>query len=255
MESNWIMQEVTGLNINYATFAMPLKNVGTVSGSWLYRYASLEEGPNAVSHSAGEHTFSLSMARRLWDKLYVFEKTAVGFSVNRHAFYSASGDGSGLGFDLGLRTEFPYGISFALVGRNLATDMMGETIDPEVRMGLGYVITLKAMHRITAAVDGLYLMNRDYQDVSTLEPGRHNLKGFGGIEYALLIKGWEIALRGGGNGGLFNSTENYSYAAGMGLVYKAYSFQYAFKGDTEPEAGLGFSHRVDLILELNRLGK
>jgi hypothetical protein len=133
--------------------------------------------------------------------------------------------------------------------------MMGESVDPEVRTGLGYVITFKSMHRITAAIDGLYLMNRDYQDAATLEPGRNNLKGFGGIEYAMLVKGWEFAVRGGGNGGMYNSTDNYSYAAGLGIKYEGYSFQYAFKGDTEPEAGIGYSHRVDLVLELNRLGK
>lgn len=253
MESNWIMQEVTGLNINYVTFAMPLKNVGTVSGSWLYKHASLEEGPDAVRSTAGEHTWSLAMARMLWNKLFIFEKTSLGFSINRHAFYTEAGDGSGLGFDLGLLTKFPYGFSFALVGRNLGADMMGESIDPEVRMGLGYSKTIREMHRITAAIDGLYFMNRDYQDAATLEPGRNNLKGFSGVEYALLYKEWEFALRGGGNGGMYNTMDNYSYAAGIGIKYEGYSFQYAFKGDTEPEAGIGYSHRVDLILELNRL--
>ncbi|MBN2035964.1 MAG: hypothetical protein JW768_04410 [Chitinispirillaceae bacterium] len=261
MESNWIMQQVQGLNINYASLAVPIKNIGTVSGSWLFAHATLEQGWDyssgsaASTASANEHTFSLSLGRTLLSDVLIFKRVSLGFSINRHTFDTDAGDGAGLGFDLGLQTLFPHGIALGITGRSLGTDMMGYKIDPEVRTGLGYSITIKEMHRVTAAIDGSYKMNRDYTDASTLEPARHNAKGFGGLEYAVLWNGFEFAARGGANKLVYSTTDNIGYAAGMGIKYLGYSLQYGFKGDVDDEAGLGYGHRVTLVVELEHLLK
>ncbi len=258
MESNWILQDVEGLNINYASLAVPVPHVGTVSGSWLASFASLEEmgsDGKLESNHAGEHTFSLSVGRALWDELLVFQNTSVGFTINRYSFLTSEGNGSGLGFDLGVQTGFPYGLSVGFAARTLATDVMGDKVDPELRLGVGYQQTFVEMHKVTVDIDGAYKRHRDYQNAGTLEPAANNMKMFGGVEYALLIEGWEIALRGGGNAMvLHNTRQTYGYAAGLGVKYLGYSVQYAFKGDTDPEATLGYGHRVDLILQLMKLG-
>ena len=133
--------------------------------------------------------------------------------------------------------------------------MMGDEVSPEVRWGVGYSITLNDMHRITADIDGLYKMYREYADVSTLEPVANNLKGFGGIEYALLIKDWEIAVRGGGNRSMKRTFPSYGYAAGFGATYHGISIQYAFAGQTDADVGLGYSHRADIIIDIAQLVK
>jgi len=149
MESNWIFQDVENINVNYVSLAIPVKHVGTVSGSWLFTHATLEEGWDYVankpksSESANEHSFSLSIGRQLWDKLLVFEKTSLGFSINRHTFKTDAGDGAGLGFDLGFQTGFPYGFSLGFTARSLGTDMMGYKIDPELRFGIGYNVAIR----------------------------------------------------------------------------------------------------------------
>jgi hypothetical protein len=109
------------------------------------------------------------------------------------------------------------------------------------------------MHRITAGLDGLFLKNRGYKNAMTLEPAENNIKGFLGLEYALILKGWEIAVRGGGNAlqhDAFQNTFNYSF--GTGAAYKGYSFQYAFGGAPETDMGLGYTHRADLIISLKQ---
>lgn len=261
MESNWILQDIEGLNINYASVAIPIKNVGTVSGSWLLIHATLEEGwdytTNAPksSESANEHSFSLSMGRRLWDKLLIFEKTSLGFSINRHTFKTDVGDGAGFGFDVGLQTRFPYGFSLGFTARALGADVMGYKIDPEIRFGIGHDIVVKEMHRIVSAIDGTYKMNRDYKDEKSLEPARNNMKVYGGVEYSLLLKSIEVSVRGGVNGMIHNTLDTYGYTAGIGMKFKGISIQYAFRGDTDPEVALGYGHRISLIIGLNTLMK
>ncbi|MCI0472583.1 MAG: hypothetical protein L0Y76_03270, partial [Ignavibacteria bacterium] len=199
------------------------------------------------------HAFSLSIGRRLWDRLLIFEKTSLGFSINRHTFKTEAGDGAGIGFDVGLQTRFPYGFSFGFVARTLGTDMMGYKIDPELRFGIGYDVLIKKMHNIVVAVDGAYKMNRDYEKESSLEPARNNLKAFGGIEYSIIFKGLRISLSGGGNGMLHSSLGTYGFAGGLGIKYLGYCVQYAFQGDTDPDVSLGYEHRITLLLELKNL--
>jgi|GEM_PF-2627204 len=259
MESNWILQNVEDMNVNYLSAAIPIKNVGTVSGSWLLIHSKLEEGWDYTAdepmstESANEHAFSLSIGRRLWDKLLIFEKTSLGFSINRHTFKTDAGDGAGLGFDIGLQTSFPYGFSFGFVARTLGADMMGYKIDPELRCGIGYDVLIKKMHNIVVAVDGAYKMNRDYEKESSLDPAKNNLKAFGGIEYSIVLKNLRISLSGGGNGMLYSTLGTYGFAAGLGIKYMGYSVQYAFQGDTDPDVSLGYEHRVTLMLELKNL--
>jgi hypothetical protein len=261
MESNWVLQHVEGININFASLAVPIKNIGTISGSWLFTHATLEQGWDYLSdapasaESANEHTFSLALGRTLLSDVLIFKRVALGFSINRHSFDTEAGEGAGLGFDLGLQTLFPYGIAFGVTGRSLGTDMMGYKIDPEVRTGIGHTITIRKMHRITTAIDGCYKMNRDYTDETSLEPARNNIKGFGGLEYAILLNGLEVAVRGGGNKMVYSTGDNIGYAAGIGVKYLGYSLQYGFRGDTDTEASLGYGHRVTLVVELESLLK
>ncbi len=264
MESNWIFQDVEGININYVTIAIPVKYVGTVSGSWLLTHATLEEGWDydtnepANSESANENSFSLSIGRQLWEKLAIFEKTSLGFSINRYTFKTKDTDddnGAGLGFDLGLLTYFPYGFSFGLNARTLGADMMGYKIDPEIRLGIGYSILIRDIHRITASIDGSFKKNRDYSNEASLEPARTNQKGYGGLEYAVLFNDFEIAVRGGANTMRYNSIDTYSFAVGGGFKYRSYSLQYALRGDTNGDVSLGYGHRISIILGFGDLIK
>ncbi len=258
MESNWIFQNVKGLNVNYLSAAIPVASVGTVNGSWLCKNATLESGDGATAASVGavENHFSLSIGHTLWEKLSVFEKTSIGFSINRETFDAGGATGAGLGFDLGLLTDFPYGLSFGVTWRSLGTDMMGEKIDPELRFGIGYTKTINGLHRITIGADGLWLKNRGYKDASTLEPAENNFKWFGGVEYALCIRELEVAVRGGGNAMMYDAPQKaHNYNFGIGVKYLGYSFQYAFSGATHSDAGLGYSHRVDVLLSLSHLVK
>lgn len=261
MESNWILQNVEGLNVNYVSLAIPVKYVGTVSGSWLLMHATLEEGwdENANApvnkNSANEQIFTLSIGRALVEKFLIFIRPSLGFSINRHTFTTAAGNGAGLGFDLGLFTEFPYGFRFGFTARTLATEVMGEKIDPELRFGVGYRSVIKEMHRVTVSVDGSYKKNRDYVDIVTFEPAEHNMRAYGGLEYALLIKDFEVAIRGGINAGLYNSPDTYGVAGGLGIKFLGYAVDYAFKGDTDADVTLGYSHRISLIIDFNNLKK
>jgi len=155
MESNWVLQEVTGLNINYVSVALPVEHVGTISGSWLAMFASLEQmgaGGETETNLAGEHTFSLSIGRRLWEKLLAFENTSLGITINRHTIQTPAANGAGLGFDIGFMTSFPYGIHLGIVGRSIGTDIMGDKINPQVRFGLGWSEVFQDMHKVTIAV-------------------------------------------------------------------------------------------------------
>jgi hypothetical protein len=160
-----------------------------------------------------------------------------------------------VGFDVGLWTAFPFGFSLGVTGRNLGTDMMGDQVDPELRFGLGYSVTIQNMHRISVAIDGLYFLNRDYADAKTLDPAANNLKAFGGLEYALCAGDWEVALRGGGSGTLYSLVKTYGYSAGLGVVWQAYGLQYAFRGGTDMNYTLGYTHRIDLVVEIGAIIK
>ncbi len=255
MESNWILADVEGLNVNYVTASLPIKNVGTVSGSWLLRHATLEqwEGDDIVSQTGNEHSFTLSMARKLWDELAIFKNTSLGFSLNRHVFKSDEIDGAGLGFDVGIQTGLPVGFSFAFVARSLGSETMDKKNDPELRWGLGMEQTLKDMHRITLGIDASLKLNRDYESQSKLEGAQRNLKGYGGLEYAVLLEDLEIGVRGGFNASRYSSLDSYGFSVGAGLKYKTYSIQYAFLGGTDREAALGIGHRISLIVGFNKI--
>jgi hypothetical protein len=195
------------------------------------------------------------MGRALWDKLLIFEKTSLGFSINRLTFTTdGSKNGAGIGFDVGMFTLLPAGFRLAFVARSLGTDVMGEKVDPELRTGLGYVGVIKDMHRITVALDGVYKRNRDYSSSSKLDPAENNFKAFGGLEYAFMYNDFEVAVRGGGNGMYHSTLDSYGWACGGGFKYLGYEVQYAFRGDTDPDMTLGYGHRISIIIELDNLG-
>ena len=114
-ETNWMLQDVSDVNVNYFAAGIPISKVGTVAGSWLMQYANLEQGePGTILHSRSdwyEHHFSLAAARELWEKLWFFENTAVGFSLNRYVLNSGELNGAGTGFDLGFQTGLPRGLA------------------------------------------------------------------------------------------------------------------------------------------------
>lgn len=258
MESNWILPDIDGLNINYATVAVPIKYVGTVSAGWLYQYAKLEQldqSGQIEENSAGEHAFSISWGRRLWDELAIFKNTSIGLTINRYTFLTEEEDGAGLGFDIGARTEFPGGVSIAVTGRTLGAEVMGARIDPELRFGIAWSYLFADMHRVSLAADGTYKRNRDYVNLGSLEPATNNLRAYGGLEYALVINDIELALRGGFNAPYHSTLDSYGYAAGAGFRFLGYEVQYAFKGNTDAEATLGYSHRVDLFINFMQLTK
>src|SRR5687767_1418299 len=85
-ETNWLLQDISGLNVNYLSLVSPIPGVGTVAGGWLLQYAALEEGFGATHRSQAwyEHAFSLAAGRELWKKAWIFERTSLGFSLNRY---------------------------------------------------------------------------------------------------------------------------------------------------------------------------
>lgn len=259
MESNWILQDLRDINVNYITLTMPSQHLGTISGSWLLTHALLDEGWDYTTdkpqstESANEHTFSISVGRQLWEKLFIYEKTSIGFTVNRYSFTTQNGNGSGLGFDLAFMTYFPYNISYGLTIRNLGTDIMGSKVDPELRLGLGYRYTLRNIHRFILAVDASFKKNRDYIEHSTLKPARTNPKAFGGLEYSILLTDMTLSLRAGANAQRYSCLDTYGIACGCGFSYKSYSLQYAFKTEIPSESTLGCDHRISIIIGLHDL--
>ncbi len=185
-ETNWILQDVPGVNVNYLTGAIPISQVGTVSGGWLMQHATLEQGdPQSAQHSQSdwyEHAFSLAAGRELWKKLWIFENTSLGFSLDRYVLNSGELNGAGTGFDLGFLTRFPYGLRMGLVMRSLGADMMGDKIDPEYRLGLGYIWEGQDRHKVTIAMDLASKENVEYEN--TTDGVTRNYKGFLGAEYA-----------------------------------------------------------------------
>jgi hypothetical protein len=255
MESNWILQDVEGLNVNYVSFGLPIKHVGTMAVEWLLKHATLEEGRDAESNSANENSFSIALGRSIFSDIGPFEDVNLGLSLNRHVFTTADGQGAGFGFDLAMLTRFRYGFCLGFVARSMGADMMGEQLDPELRFGLGWTRLLNDMHRVTVDFDGSYKRNRGYTDEKTLEPARNNLKYYGGLEYGIVFSDFEIAVRGGGGGKVHSTLGDMNFAFGGGFSYLGYSVQYAFGGTSERDYTLGYGHRISLIIELNRLWK
>ncbi len=247
---NWIFQNVEGLNVNYANLTLPVASLGTFAAGWLISHATLEYGRydehhevEMVSNDANEHMFSLSFGRKLFDQLLFFRTTSIGLSINRYMFTNSVEDEAGFGFDAALSIEFPYGIRFGVTARNLGAELMGYMLDPELRWGVGYSLLLKEQHRISAEIDGVYKRNRDYRELATMDPAENNIKGFAGLEYAFIYKGWEMAVRGGGNGMVWhNSARTYVYTTGFGCKWLGYSLDYAFTGTTQRDVSMGYGH-------------
>ena len=126
-ETNWIYAEVEGVNVNYFNAVFPIEGIGTIAGGWLLQHGNLESGRPSTDEyeevSWNENSFSLAAGRQLWKKLWIFEKTSVGFSLNRHLISAERHNGAGVGFDLGFYTAFPFNISWAVVARSVATDI------------------------------------------------------------------------------------------------------------------------------------
>lgn len=251
-ETNWILQDVEGMNVNYFTGAVPISQVGTIAGGWLMQHASLEQGePGTALYGESdwyEHAFSLAAGRQLWEKLWIFEKTALGFSLDRYVLNSGELNGAGTGFDLGLITSFPHGLRLGWVMRSLGSDMMGDKIDPEYRLGLGYVWEKASAHRVTLAFDLASKENVEYLDGK--EGVERNYKGFIGSEYRYGQADWDASLRAGMNSGFRNSRDMNAYTGGFGVGYRGISLEYAFQYNANQDLSLGQSHRFTLQLAL-----
>jgi hypothetical protein len=252
-ETNWLLAEVDNVNVNYFNAVFPLSGIGTIAGGWLLQHAQLEEGHGETYRETGynEHAFSLTAGRRLWEKLWIFEKTSVGFSLNRHLISAGGDNGAGVGFDVGVLTCFPFGFRLGLVARSIATDMMGDKIEPEYRLGLGYVFS-HPRHRVTVAVDLLTKADVEYEaDVKGVEDTwGTNHKGFGGLEYCFLHEELSVALRLGGNMLANSDRENIVLAGGLGVGFSGVEASYAYQMNTENDLSIGMTHRVTLELQL-----
>jgi len=254
-ETNWILQDIPGVNVNYFTGAIPISNVGTVAGGWLMEYAKLEQGePGTALHSESgwyEHAFSLAAARQLWQKLGIFENTSLGLSLDRYVLNSGELNGAGTGFDLGFLTSLPYGLRFGLVMRSLGADMMGDKTDPEYRLGLGYIWRGQEKHKVTVDLDIATKDNVEYQNA--IDGVAQNYKGFFGAEYAFHQDGWNVALRGGANSSIINSRDATAYSGGLGVGYRGVTLEYAYLYNSNEDLSLGQSHRVTIEIRLGEL--
>lgn len=251
-ETNWILKDVSNVNVNYLTGAIPISKVGTVSGGWLMQYANLEQGePGTALHSESswyEHAFSLAAGRELWKKLWIFENTSLGFSLDRYVLNSGELNGAGTGFDLGFLTRFPYGMRMGLTMRSLGADMMGEKIDPEYRMGFGYVWLARDQQRITVAMDVATKENIEYSNSS--DGVSRNYRGFVGVEYAFHQQDWTAAVRTGTNSTFLNSRDILAITGGAGIGFRGFLFQYAYQYNSDIDLSLGQSHRLTFEVAL-----
>lgn len=257
-ETNWMLADVENVNVNYFNAVFPLSGIGTIAGGWLLQHATLEEGHGSTYNETnwGEHTWSLAAGRQLWKKLLIFEKTSVGFSLNRHVIKAGDNNGAGVGFDLGALTYFPYGISLGFTAKSVATDMMGDRIAPEYRVGMGYTFS-HPMHRVIVAADLLFKQGIEYEaDVIPVDDflgGNH--KGFFGIEYSFLNEDWLASIRGGANQVVKSTRENTVYTGGVGGGFAGIYLHYAYQGNTAEETSIGNTHRVTVELQLDKLLK
>jgi len=250
--SHWLNQELPGIQVGNLALAIPIEKVGVAAVSWQMIYSGLESGDpdDPVSYNEDywlEQTFTLSLSRKLWDRLLVFDSTSAGLSLNRHTCATHDYDGAGLGFDLSLFTLLPYKIRFGFVARSLASDMMGVKVPPEYRFGLAYAWRINPMHRITFASDLLLKNQVEYADAA-LTPVDINAKAFGGIEYALSLKDYRFDLRGGGYKILRTAGENIAITAGLGVRFQRYAVDYGFKYDKDPDNALGMAHRISFAM-------
>ena len=254
-ETNWMLQDVSGVNVNYFAGAIPISHVGTVAGAWLMQYANLEQGePGTALHSQSdwyEHHFSLAAGRELWDKLWIFEHTSLGFSLDRYVLNSGELNGAGTGFDVGFQTAFPYGLRLGLVARSLGADMMGEKVEPEYRLGLGYVWERTDRHRLAVDFDVATKDGVEYENAS--DGVTTNYKGFLGAEYRFHMEDWTCAVRGGANSSILNSRDALSWSTGVGIGFRGFLVDYAFQSPTDDDLSLGQSHRVTVEVKLGQL--
>ena len=258
MENNWILQDVRDINVNFIIITVPIPKIGVASGSWMMTKANLEEGWNENTNgalstsSAYENIFSLSFSRQLWDELLIFSQTSVGLNINRFTLIAENGGGAGLGFDIGIRTNFPLGFCFGFTAKNLATEIMDAKVDPELRLGIGYNYLIKNMHRIKVGLDALIKKNRDYKKYSNLEPAQYNKKAFGGLEYSLVLEKFSISVRGGANQSLYDTYNRINYAFGIGVNILGHSIDYAFSDATDTDFSIGKGHRISLLLSIGK---
>jgi hypothetical protein len=260
--SNRINQELGGadygiINISVFNGIVPVKGVGSVGYNWQMVLAGLEEGdPDGSGFREDlwrEHTFSLSLSRKLWDKLLVFKNTSVGVNLNRYAYNTEYYHGAGVGFDLGLLTMFPHDIRLGIMARSLAADIEGEMFPPEFRLGLGYILKLTEIQNVIFASDVLLKQNVEYSDMESLNPVKYNLKFYEGVEYSHRMKDFLLQARIGGN---FTARRDRSVSGfganattGLGFGYKYYKLDYAFKINTAAKFGLGPEHHVAFVFK------
>jgi hypothetical protein len=253
--TNQLFQELFGVNVNLLCGVVPIKKIGSVGFNWQMINAGLEEGDpdNDLDFRKDhwrEHMFSLSFARQLWENLLIFKYTSVGVNLNRYTYSTEYYHGAGMGFDAGFITLLPYNIRFGLMLRSMAADMEGEMFDPEYRAGLGYELLIKEFHKLTFAADLSLKEDIEYSDSEDLEAISFNQKVFGGLEYSLLIlkaHHFTPSIRLGGYMTPRNDRTQGTWGnatGGIGLAYKNYVVDYAFKYNSRTDFGLGISHHI-----------
>jgi len=256
-ETNWILADVDKVNVNYFSAVFPLSGLGTIAGGWLLQHATLEQGIGDTYRETNwnENSFSLAAGRRLWEKLSIFHRTSVGFSLNRHLISADKDNGAGTGFDLGFLTDFPYGISLGMVAKSIGTDMMGDKIEPEYRMGLGY--TWKhPNHRVILAADVATKKDVEFDGGEPVSGFLEtNQKAFAGLEYKFIQEHWSLALRGGGNKVLVSDRGNVVITGGAGAGFSGIGMEYSFQTNSKTDKSIGDTHRITIELNLDQLMK
>lgn len=250
--SNQLNQEFLGVNVNLLSGLFPVKGLGVFGFNWQMTNAGLEEGDpdDAMDYREDfwrEHMFSLSFGYRLWDKLWILRNTAIGANLNRYTYSTEYYHGAGVGFDASLFTLFPYGIRLGFMARSIAADIEGEMFEPEYRLGLGWTVKIKKIHRVVVASDVLAKKDIEYSDAANLDFRSMNLKVFEGVEYSLLLlKDFTPSVRFGANMTPLNDRTSTwaNVTGGIGLGYKNYKVDYAVKYNTAPDYGLGMSHQI-----------
>jgi long-subunit fatty acid transport protein len=231
--SHWTLSNVDNVGVDFAAIAVPFA-LGALEASAGFSFtrvgAQLEEGPNGTTSDISDSRFALVGGLRL------SRIVSVGLSFNRLEVNSERESGAGFGLDAAVFVEpvENHDVRFAIVGRNLSTDVKNEDLDQAWRIGGAWTFLER---RVTVAAESG--LRRDID-------AREGVSGlfFMGIE---ATPREEFALRFGGG-------SRSQWGIGFGVNHRGFAFDYAFSDDDEV---IGSSHRVTVSVAFGdgRLGQ
>jgi len=210
-----IMSDFSGVNIDFLSYAQPQGTSG-VGFSWLNVGADLKSGENESTSRMSENTFTLAYG------VSPKKNFSLGMALKRLTLSSEVGGGGGLGFDFGSYYKINRQVSFALVLRNVATDIKDEYFPMNMRFGIAGRF-MKGKINTALDVD-------TKQDIDGKEGTTTRLHA--GIEGNIT---GDFSLRAG--------FDNGSPAAGFGVNVRTWKLDYAWLNNET----LGAIHRVSAI--------